>query len=340
MRIDRGIVVSIDRPEHDYFHLTPEIVLQAIESFGLKVDGRILVLNSYENRVYQVGIEDSKPIVAKFYRPNRWTNKQLQEEHDYTEELYKNELPVVAPLRDKEGQSLQTFHGYRYALYPCLGGRAPEPGNLDHLYRLGVLMGRIHSVGKRTMFNNRPTINVETYCLEPTDFLIENQYISNSKLTHFKVLFEQLFAKLNSIECSISNNSYIRLHCDCHIGNILWSEESGGHFVDFDDWRMGPVIQDLWMLLSGDKSEQSAQLSELIEGYTQFTDFPYREVNLIEYFRTLRIIHTAGWLAKRWDDPAFPLNFPWFNTENYWQQFYQELSTQMQKLDESAIKLY
>ncbi|MCG8670118.1 MAG: serine/threonine protein kinase [Pseudomonadales bacterium] len=325
--------------EDNYDNLSPEIVIQAVESLGYLSDARILALNSYENRVYQVGIDEATPVIVKFYRPNRWSDEQIIEEHQFSSMLKQLELPVVPPLVHEE-QTLHRFHGYRFSIYERMGGQAPEPGDFDQLYRLGRLIGRIHAAGRETDFQFRQSLSVETYCTNASNFLLENQFIPAHLETNFQAIVGTITNHLNEQFASINKLSAIRTHGDCHIGNILWNRDSGPWFVDFDDCIMAPAVQDLWMLLAGDRRSQTAQLSEILEGYEEFCSFNRAEIALIESLRCMRILHYAGWLAKRWDDPAFPKNFPWFNTANYWEGFLGELQEQLMVMMEPPIRLF
>ena len=322
---------------HPYDTLTPDRVLNALEQQGYYSDARIFPLNSYENRVYQVGIEDSVPLIAKFYRPQRWSDQQIFEEHAFTNELAELEIPVVAPLADSEGNTLFCHEGFRFSLFPRRGGRAPELDNLDNLEILGRYLGRIHAAGKAADFNQRPTVDVQSHAIDSYDFLQRSQMIPMSLETPYRTLVEDLIPLLQTLFESTDYQS-IRLHGDCHPGNILWRDDRP-NFVDFDDCRSGPAIQDLWMLLSGDRFQQTEQLDAVIEGYKQFCDFSHIELRLIEGLRTLRIMYYAAWLARRWGDPAFPRAFPWFNSERYWGEHILELREQLAALQERPLIL-
>ena len=323
---------------HPYDPLTPDTVLDAVESAGLLTDARILALNSYENRVYQVGLEDDAPVIAKFYRPGRWTRQQIEEEHEFTLELADNELPVVAPMKLDNGKTLHEYHDFLFSLTPRRGGHAPELDNPDHLFQLGRLTGRIHKIGGIKPFTCRPDITLQGFVKDSIACLLDHRFIPESLLSAYTTLTDDLVKKLEQIQHTYHYRR-IRLHGDAHCGNILWRDEYF-HFVDFDDCVNGPAIQDLWMFLSGDRSNQTAQLSELMAGYMEFNDFNPVELNLIEYFRTLRIINYSAWLARRWDDPAFPMAFPWFNSERYWANHILELREQLAALDEPVLTLY
>lgn len=321
--------------QHPYDQLTPDRVLDAIESQGYLSDCRIMALNSYENRVYQVGIEESLPVIAKFYRPERWTTEQILEEHDFSLELHEMEFPIVPPLRNKQGETLHEFEGFRFALFERKGGYPPELDNFDHLLTLGRCMGRLHQLGAARPFEHRPAINLQRYGTDNVQWLLENDFIPAPLLPAYETLSRDILDKLEKIEKQYQPKP-IRVHGDAHCGNILWRDDNA-HFVDFDDTCMAPAVQDLWMFLSGDRANQTAQLSELLEGYNEFYDFSPVELNLVEYFRTLRLINYSGWLAKRWNDPAFPKAFSWFNTERYWSEHILELREQMAILDEPPL---
>ncbi len=324
-------------PQHPFEELTPDFLLDAIESQGYLCDGRLFPLNSYENRVYQVGIDDQTPLIAKFYRPMRWSDEQIAEEHRFCFQLADQELPVVAPLMNSDGLSLSEYKGFRFSLFPRKGGRAPEFDNLDNLLILGRLLGRIHLIGASEPFQHRPTLDIESYGYNSAQ-LISERFIPAELKTAYDSLTEDLLSLIEQIFSSVTDVSYIRIHGDCHAGNILWRDDNP-HFVDFDDARMAPAVQDLWMLLSGDRARRTAQLSEIVEGYSEFYDFHPKELRLVEALRTLRIMHYAAWLARRWADPAFPMHFPWFNTVRYWSEHVLELREQYSALQEPPLEI-
>ncbi len=323
---------------HPYELLTPDLVLDAIESTGLISDARILALNSYENRVYQVGIEGGSPLIAKFYRPERWNNEQIIEEHRFTHALKELEISVVPPLLDEKGNSLREHQGFRFALYPRQGGHAPNLDDFDALLSLGRTIGRIHALGQAQPFHHRPPLDIQTFGRESYAFLLENDFIPSSLRESYRTLGADLLARCETLFARVDYRA-IRLHGDCHPGNILWRDEVP-HFVDFDDARMGPAIQDLWMLLSGERDQQTAQMSEILDGYREFCDIDLAELQLIEALRSLRIMHYSAWLARRWTDPAFPRHFPWFNTERYWGEHILELREQLAALNEPPLVIY
>lgn len=329
-----------ERPVDSFYQLGPEQVLQAIESIGFACDGSQLALNSYENRVYQIGIEGERPVVAKFYRPNRWKDEAILEEHQYTLELNELEIPVVPPLL-VDGESLFTHNGYRFALYPLRGGRAPDLENMSQLKQLGRFMGRIHALGASRDFEHRPTLDIETFGDNSYAYLLDEGFIPPELEKAYEKVAEDLLDHIESVFDSIHQPSLIRLHGDCHPGNILWTEsgsQAGPHIVDFDDARMGPAVQDIWMFLTGSRDHRQGALSEFLEGYTPFFDFDLRELAMIEGLRTLRMMHYAAWLARRWDDPAFKHAFPWFNTQNYWEDHILSLKEQASALHEEPLQ--
>ena len=322
---------------HPYDALTPDAVLDAVESQGYLSDGRILALNSYENRVYQVGIEDQSPIIAKFYRPQRWSREQIQEEHDFCFELVENDLPVVPPEKDDSGNTIRQHGEFLFALFERRGGHAPELDNLHNLEILGRFMGRMHNVGYLKPFEHRPAIDIQSYALDSIEFLLKQQFIPMELETSYRTLTDDL---VRIIEMRFAETQFetLRLHGDCHPGNILWRDDAP-NFVDFDDTRSGPAIQDLWMLLSGDRDQQQGQWEKIMAGYRQFCPFNGAELNLVESLRTLRIIHYSAWLARRWEDPAFPHNFPWFNTQRYWSDHILTLREQLAALQEPPLSM-
>lgn len=323
---------------HPYDSLTPDTVIDAVESLGYLSDARILALNSYENRVYQVGIENGQPVIAKFYRPGRWSLEQIQEEHHFTQELADLDISVVSPIANEHGETIHKFGCFQFSLYPRKGGHAPELDNLDHLFRLGQLMGRIHKAGSIHNFEYRNTISLQHCVIDNVQYLLEQDMIPDSLRLPYETLTCHLIDKLSTIEKNYSPK-IIRLHGDCHSGNIL-CRNNVFHFVDFDDCVNGPAIQDLWMFLNGNRQNQVAQISELIEGYNEFHTFNPMELNLVEYLRTLRLINYNAWLARRWDDPAFPMAFPWFYSERHWADHILELREQLQLLDEEPLALF
>lgn len=322
---------------HPFATLTPDLVLDAVESLGLLSDARVLALNSYENRVYQVGIEGEAPLIAKFYRPGRWSDAAIREEHAFAFELAEHEVPLVAPLQ-YAGDSLFEHAGFRFALFPRRGGHAPEPGDLDQLYRFGQLLGRLHAIGASRPFVHREALTVDSFGRQSLATLQDGGFIPQALRADYGALAETLLARLDALFAGVPHRA-IRLHGDCHPGNLLYRDERF-HIVDLDDCRMGPAVQDLWMLLTGDRHERQRQLGELIDGYNEFHDFAPRELALIEGLRSLRLLHYSAWLARRWDDPAFPPSFPWFAGEHYWHGQVAMLREQLAALDEEPSRLY
>ena len=320
---------------HAFAGLTPDYVLDAVDSLGLRSDGRLLALNSYENRVYQVGVEDSVPIVAKFYRPQRWSNDAILEEHAFVSDLASREIPVVSALVMHD-QTLHTYADFRFSIFEKHGGRAPELDNSATLEWLGRFIGRIHAVGAISAYQHRPTLDIASFGEEPSAYLLSHDFIPLELIEVYRGVVAQALDGVRRCFDRAGAVASLRLHGDCHIGNVLWTD-AGPHFVDFDDSRMGPAVQDLWMLLSGERGEMTRQLADLLAGYEDFHDFDPRELHLIEALRTLRLIHYAAWIARRWDDPAFPAAFPWFNTQRYWQDRILELREQIALMDEPPL---
>jgi Ser/Thr protein kinase RdoA (MazF antagonist) len=324
-------------PEAPYATLTPDLLLDAIESVGERCDGRVLQLNSFENRVFQVGLDAGGFLVAKFYRPGRWLDSQIDEEHRFSSELAEHEIPVVAPLRYQDA-TLHRFSGFRFALYPRRGGRAPELDDPATLEWIGRFIGRIHALGARRRFTERPAIDLHSFGLEPVSWLREHGCVSEALRPAWNAVVDQALQAVERAYRECADISMIRLHGDCHPGNILWTD-AGPHFVDFDDARNGPAIQDLWMLLSGDPRTMARQLGDVLAGYEDFAEFDRRELRLLEPLRTLRLIHYSAWIARRWHDPAFPAAFPWFGTERYWQDRILELREQLGAMSEEPLKV-
>ncbi len=332
---------------HAYESLTPDVVLDALEHVGLRGDGRLTALSSYENRVYQVQLEDGSAVVAKFYRPQRWSDAQILEEHDFAHVLMVAEVPVIGPMR-LNGETMHHFGGFSFSVSPRRGGRPPELDDAEVLEWIGRFLARIHTVGAKKAFVVRPTLNLENFALEPKAWLLDNEMVPlDVQSTWTKACQEaiDLIGNYPALTGSqASETRLIRLHGDCHPGNILWTPTDaaasvgpGPHFVDLDDARMGPAVQDFWMLLSGDRSQRTRQLGALVDGYEQFREFDREELALIEPLRTLRLIHYSAWLARRWSDPTFPVNFPWFGSSDYWQGQVQMLQEQCEAMQENPL---
>ena len=322
---------------HAFASLTPDFIMDAIERRGFRCDARILELNSYENRVYQVGIEGGEPLVAKFYRPGRWSREQLEEEHEFTLQLHEQELGVVPPLVIN-GRSLFHDGSFEMALFRRRGGRAPPVDDLSCLTVLGRFIARIHNLGATQAFSYRPVLSVDEYAVRAATFVLSNGFVPPDVKDAYRTTTDGLIRRIRHALDSV-NPCLLRIHADCHLGNVLWRDDMP-HFVDFDDTRMGPAIQDLWMLLSGDEESRRLQMQKILVGYRDFREFDLAELRLIEPLRTLRMMHQAAWLARRWDDPAFPRAFPFFNTPNYWSQHILELKEQWAEMDAPALALH
>lgn len=323
--------------DHPFAALTPDTVLDAVESLGFLSDARTLTLNSYENRVFQIGIEGDQPLIAKFYRPERWSDAAIREEHQFSIELAEREIPVIPPMQI-DGESLFEHAGFRFSLFKRFGGRAPEFDNPDHLLMLGRLLGRLHAVGAMRPFAHRPALDPASFGHASIDWLEQAGCVpENLRPAYFSVARDLL----TEIDVRWQQHPFqpIRLHGDLHVGNLLWRDELL-YMVDMDDCRMGPAIQDLWMMLSGERDQRQGQLAELVDGYNEFHDFDPRQLPLIESLRSLRLIHYSAWLARRWTDPAFPRHFPWFASERYWADQVLTLREQRAALDEPALRTF
>lgn len=331
-----------ERPasQHPFDQLGPDAILDALQSAGWRGDGRLLALNSYENRVYQVWLEDGQSVVAKFYRPERWSDEQILEEHRFTIELSEAEVPVVPPLVGllDTARTLHEHSGFRFAVYPRRGGRSPELDDPQTLEWMGRFIGRIHALGSVRPFEHRATLNIDRFGIEPRDWLLAHAHIPSDLLPSWRAAVDQCLDAVSQAFDRTGTVRTLRLHGDCHAGNVLWTDD-GPHFVDFDDACNGPAIQDLWMLLSGSGSDMSRQMIDVLEGYRDFMDFDRRELQLIEPLRTLRLIHYSAWIARRWSDPAFPAAFPWFGAARYWQDRILELREQIAAMSEPPMDL-
>jgi Ser/Thr protein kinase RdoA (MazF antagonist) len=340
-------------PAHPYAAPTPDVALDALASVGLHGDGRLMALGSYENRVYQITLEDGGRVAAKFYRPGRWSDAQIREEHAFALELAAAETPIVAPLT-LAGSTLHHHAGFAFSVRPWRGGRTPELDNAELLESLGRALARIHAIGAARAFTQRPALDARSFGREPRDWLLAGQIIPLDQHAAWRDACDEALDLIASSACpesatgrfDLKDATPLRLHGDCHPGNLLWTppaddddDEHGGgsfHFVDLDDARAGPAVQDLWMLLSGERAQRTAQLAALLDGYEQVRPFDRRELALIEPLRTLRLIHYSAWLARRWADPIFPINFPWFGSSDYWRGQVDMLREQIEAMQEQA----
>ena len=320
-----------------FANLSPDLIVDAVEAAGFPSDGRILALGSYENRVFQVGREDTEPVVVKFYRPGRWTDSAIAEEHAFARELAAAEIPVIAPLDLPPGEDIgegpvPVFGGFRFAVYPRRGGQWPELGTEDDRQWIGRFLGRIHAIGASRHFEHRARLLPQAMGRESVEYLLSGDCIPDYIDHRYEQVTGELLDLVEARFEHVDTLRYLRIHGDCHRNNVLWTE-AGPHFVDLDDCMTGPAIQDLWMLLAGRPAEMRAQLDEILEGYSKFADFDPVEATLIEPLRALRMVHYAAWLARRWHDPAFPRAFPWFGEARYWERHVAELEEQIAALD-------
>jgi len=328
---------------HPYESLTPDVVLDALATLDLHGDGRLTGLNSYENRVYQVFLEDRSAVVLKFYRPGRWSTDEILEEHAFALELAAAEVPAVAPLT-LHGRTLHQHAGFAFSVSPYRGGRAPELDDFEVLEWVGRFLARIHTIGMRRPFEARPTLDLRTFGTASRDWLLGNEKIPLDVQREWETACNEALARIDATALGAGGDATLRklrLHGDVHPGNILWTptDRPGGgpHFVDLDDARTGFAVQDLWMLLSGERAQRTGQLSGLLDGYEQFREFDRRELALVEPLRTLRLIHYSAWLARRWEDPIFPINFPWFGSSDYWKGQVLMLQEQCEQMDEEPL---
>ena len=314
--------------------LHPDTIMDALFEQGIRVDSGLTPLNSYENRVYQFQDEDRRRFVVKFYRPERWSVDQIQEAHQFALELVSDEVPVAAPLVLND-QTLLSHQGFHYAIFPSVGGRQFEADNIDQMEAVGRYLGRMHQTGGKRNFAFRPTIGLEEYLTEPRKLFEQAQLIPSGQKAAFLKATDSLITVVS--ECWHTRFATLRLHGDCHAGNILWRD--GPMFVDLDDARNGPAVQDLWMLLNGDKAEQRMQLETIIEAYEEFSEFDTTEIGLIEPLRAMRLVYYLAWLIRRWGDPAFPKNFPWLTGEDYWHRQTATFIEQAKILQEPPLQL-
>lgn len=322
--------------EQDYYQLNPETVLSAVESCDLQLDGSLLALNSYENRVYRLADVDGNRFVAKFYRPGRWTDEQILEEHQFASQLAELEIPVVAPMAFG-GQTLLSWLGFRFTLFPCVSGREPDLESTEHLQQLGRYLGRIHALGATELFHFRPTLDVTTYGEQSIETILQSDQLPADLLPAYEAIARQLLDMILVRYEVYQPDWSIRIHADFHPGNILWSQ-NGPYLVDLDDARNGPAIQDLWMLVGADPEHQASRFDDLLSGYEEFREFPLAQVQLIEPLRALRMLHYCAWLARRWQDPSFQYHFPWFADSKYWEQQILQLKEQLSLLHDDSTR--
>lgn len=314
--------------------LTPEVVLDAAAAVGLEPDGRLFALNSYENRVYQLGAGE-RQLVLKFYRPARWSDAQIAEEHEFTAELAAAELPVAAPLRIDQ-QTLFRFQGFRFAAFPWMRGRAPELDEPQARLLLGRTLARLHQVGARRAFSTRARLSVERFGWQARSAVLASGQLPEDLRERYSSVSGALLERTTAVFSAAQGVAQIRVHGDCHLGNLLWNEH-GPVFVDLDDCTSAARVQDLWMMLSGSPAEQQQQWQELLEGYQQFADFDFLELTLIEPLRALRMLHHTAWIVQRWNDPAFPRAFPWVAEPRYWERHLQDLMEQIAAIAEPPL---
>ena len=327
--------MNTEQTSHPFTQLDPDTIINAVESIGFISDQRILALNSYENRVYQVGLEDKEPVILKFYRPGRWTDAMIKEEHLFTQELANHEIPVLAPLT-RDNETLFEYQHFRFAVYPRFGGYAPELDNPEHLLQLGRIMGRLHNIGAIKPFADKPVLNIDDFAIAPSRLLLEQRFIPADLEQSYTTTIDTIVQRIKQCYERAGTVNHLRLHGDCHHGNVLTRDDKF-YLVDFDDARTGPAVQDIWMFLSGDRAYMTTGLHDLLEGYTEFRPFDARELHLVEALRSLRLIHYSAWLAQRWDDPAFPRAFPFFNSQRYWEDHILSLREQAALMDESPL---
>jgi Ser/Thr protein kinase RdoA (MazF antagonist) len=324
----------MDNTPFSYNSLSPDLIVDSLGSIGIRLDSGLTALNSYENRVYQFHDEDHTRYVVKFYRPHRWNRAQILEEHQFTQQLFDAEIPVITPLTFNN-TTLHEYHGYLFSLFPSMGGRQYEMDNIEQMESVAMLLGRIHQIGAKQSFSYRPTIGLEEYLYHPQEVLLSCRFIPNKVQSDLKIILAQL---IKAVEQYWHNDwQPIRLHADCHAGNILWRDNA--MFVDFDDSRNGPAIQDLWMLLHGDHKQQRLQLDMLIEMYQEFYHFDNHQLKLIEPLRAMRMIHHLAWVIARWQDPAFPIAFPWFTDDDFWHQQLTEFKQQITAIKSPPLQL-
>jgi Ser/Thr protein kinase RdoA (MazF antagonist) len=326
--------------------LGPELVLAAVDAVGLSPDGRLMALNSYENRVYRVGVEPlpdgtapphvmTDAVVIKFYRPGRWSDAQIREEHSFAAELVAAELQVAAPWV-KEGESLHRIEGFRYSVFQCWRGSAPELDATEHRLMLGRSLGRVHAIGRLQSFRTRGRVADWECGARARREVLQMDVVPKILVGNYAAVSERLVAAVTSSWEAAGPMRGLRLHGDCHLGNVLWNAH-GPVFVDLDDCLTGPAVQDLWMMCSGTAEQRQREWSQLLEGYGQFTQFDHSELLLVEPLRAVRMLNHAAWLAARWADPAFPRAFPWFAEARYWERHIAELQEQLEAVEDPPL---
>lgn len=323
-----------------FFELTPDRVLAAVEASGLRCTGRCSALNSFENRVYEVELDTDEPPrnpiarrrVAKFYRPGRWTREQILEEHEFLAELVEAEIPAIAPLAFADGQTLHETAGIFYSVFPKVGGRAPDEFTQDQLRRVGRLLGRIHNVGAAHPARHRIQLTPETYGRANLEYLLSHGFVPPEYRSRYERAVTGILRVIDPWFREIAPEAVIRVHGDCHPGNLLWNEQ-GPFFLDFDDMVRAPAAQDIWLLVPGRDTESLRDRDALLEGYEEMRHFDRAMLRLIEPLRALRFIHYTAWIARRWQDPAFPLAFPEFGSHQYWASETDDLEQQMRIIE-------
>jgi len=333
----RDNTISKLNPTLAFAELDPHQILDAIDAHGWQTDGRISALNSYENRVYSIGLDDNTSIVAKFYRPERWSDEAILEEHRFCDALVENDLPVIAPLKNASSESLFKHSVFRFCVFPTAGGRPPELDNDDQLLVIGRTLGRLHLSGDIHQFAHRPMIDASRLGDASVDFLESSDLVPMDVRTAYLSLVREIMPVVHQRFEACANVKTLCIHGDFHPGNILWGRDDTPHVLDFDDTGKGPAIQDLWMFISGDRQYAQARLGQLLDGYHEFREFDDRELSLIEPLRALRIIHYAAWIAKRWEDPAFQRAFPFFAGNRFWDEHILSLKEQRSALDEEPL---
>jgi len=342
--VDRDVDRDVDPAEGAsaatlaFRFLEPSTILDAIDEAGFRTDGRVSAMASYENRVYDIGLEDGGSVVAKFYRPERWSDEAILEEHDFCLDLVDAGLPIIAPLESDDGETLLTTGPYRFCLFERHGGRAPELDDPAQLKVVGRTAARMHLIGAEVEFEHRPWIDADRLGASAIEFLVDSSLVPDRVREAYEDTAWDLLDQVEARIEAAGDFAEFAIHGDLHPGNILWGHEPVPHLLDFDDTATGPAIQDLWMFLSGDRDYAEARLGNVLDGYSEFRRFDITELELIEPLRTLRLINYAAWIAERWADPAFKRAFPYFEGERYWDEHLQTLKEQRVALDEPALR--